>query len=114
MEAKGKYSLRIHFQDIDLPPCNDILILGKKSKHGKIGISKSIELLAPDSFKLIEINDPYVEALLINKKILKRMSQERIIEILKTNVFPYISINDIVKVDLEISIHLNPVEIDME
>lgn len=99
-----KYSIDLSFEEIKLPPFQDILILGKNSVHGKIGLCRSFELLIPNGFDIIEINEGRVEAVFINKKILAKIPLGKIIDILKSKVFQFISEGEIIKVDFRVSI----------
>jgi len=38
MEKKIEYSVNLKFESIIIPPFKDILILGKKCPHGRIGV----------------------------------------------------------------------------
>lgn len=104
MENTVKYSIKLTFQEIKLPPFDEILIIGKNSPHGKFGITKSFELLNPNGFDLIEIEDDKVEAIFVNKRILAKLPGEKLIKILRERVFPFISEGELLKVDFEISI----------
>ena len=100
----AEYSVSLSFEDVSLPPFEDILILGKKCPHGMAGITGCMRLLAPDDFELVELDGDQVEAILISKRLLKRMPQAEIVKILRERVFPSISRGDIVKVDLKVRI----------
>lgn len=106
-----KYLIDLSFEEIKLPPFHDILILGKNSAHGKIGLSRSFELLIPNGFDIIEINDGMVEAVFINKKILAKIPLAKIIDILKSKVFQFISEGEIIKVDFRVSISYTNIEV---
>jgi hypothetical protein len=110
METSMKYSVTLSFEEIKLPPFQEILVLGKNSPHGKIGISKSFELLVPNGFEIIEIEDEKVEALFINKRILAKMPKEKIIKILKEKVFQFVSEGEILKVDFKVTISYSTIE----
>jgi hypothetical protein len=115
MKANSKrYSIKISFEEIRLPPFEDVLILGKKCPQGKIGVCKSFELLLPNEFEVFEINDDIVEAIFINKRILKKIDKERIIRILRDNVFPYISESEIIKVDIRLLMTFTSIEEDFD
>lgn len=109
-----KYSIKLSFEEIRLPPFEDALILGKKCPQGKIGVSRSFELLIPNEFEMFEIKDDIVEAIFINKRILKKIDRNRIIEILRENVFPYVSESEIIKVNIELLVIYNSIEIDAD
>ncbi len=109
-ESNRKFSLQLSFEEIRLPPFEDILILGKKCPQGKIGVYKSFELLVPNEFEIFEIEDEIVEAIFINKRVLKKLDKDNIIEILREKVFPYISESEILKVDFKLRIFYDSVE----
>lgn len=102
MDKSLKYSVNLSFEEIKLPAFQDILVLAKNSPHGVIGISKSFELLAPNDFEFIKIEHDKVEALLINKRILAKISMEKVTDILKEKVFCFISDGEILKVDFKV------------
>ncbi|HEY9007513.1 MAG TPA: hypothetical protein VIM75_15350 [Ohtaekwangia sp.] len=106
----AKYSINLSFEEIKLPPFQDILILGKNSQHGKLGMLKSFELLVPNGFEIIEVNHKNVEAVFVNKRILTKMPQEKIIVILEDKVFPFVSDSELLKVDFRVAISYSSIE----
>ena len=110
MENTIKYSISLSFQEIKLPPFDEILIIGKNSPHGKYGISKSFELLLPNGFEIIDIEDDKVDAIFVNKRILAKLPKDKLIKLLRDKVFPYVSEGELLKVDLKVSISYNSTE----
>jgi hypothetical protein len=110
MENTMKYSVSMSFQEIKLPPFDEILVLGKNSPHGKLGISKSFELLIPNGFEIIEIDEGNVEAIFVNKRITAKLPKEKLIKLLRDKVFPFISEGELIKVDLKITISYSSTE----
>ena len=104
MDKSLKYTINLSFEEIKLPPFQDILVLAKNSPHGIIGITKSFELLAPNGFEIIKTEHEKVEAILINKRILAKISKERVLEILKEKVFNFITDGEILKVDFRVTV----------
>ena len=109
-EPGRKFSVQLSFEDIRLPPFEDILILGKKCPQGKIGVYKSFEFLVPNEFEAVEVEDEAVESVFINKRVLKKLSKEKVISILHEKVFPFVSENEILKVDFKLKIYYESVE----
>lgn len=106
IQGNKTFSLSIAFEKAQLPPFNDVLLLGHKSPVGMSGIMKSIEFLVPNNFEVIPFEDQTVEAMVVNKAILKRMPKDKLIAVLKEAVIPYMSENEIMKVDLVVRIHM--------
>jgi len=102
------YSVDLDFEVIKLPPVSDILVLGKKAPQGKIGILQSFELILPDVFKMIEIEEaeyPQIDAIIVNRAILAKLPVQEIVDILKTNVFPYVSRGETIRVNFNARIY---------
>jgi hypothetical protein len=112
-ETTTKYTVRLGFEEIKLPPFEDILVIGKKSPQGKEGISKLFELLVPNEFETIEVDDQKVEAVYINRKILKKIEFKKIMYMLKKKVFPYISPSEILRVDFKLKINYETIDFEI-
>lgn len=107
------YQLSLSFENVSMPPFEDILIITYKSPYGKIGVSGSLNLLQPDRFEIVEVDDEIIEALLVNKRILKRIPVTKLLDILRQKVFPYIEKGEIVKVDFKLKIVYETVDINL-
>ena len=108
-----RYRIKLGFEEIKFPPFEDILVIGKKSPQGKIGMSKLFDILVPNEFETIEVDDPNIEAVYINRNILKKIKAERVIEILKEKVFPYISPSEILRVEFKIKIDYEIIDLEI-
>jgi hypothetical protein len=107
-----RYTIQLSFEEVKLPPFDEILIIGKKCPQGKTGLYKSFEFLVPNEYDVFEINHDIVEAVYINKRLLNKISKEKIIDILTEKVFPFTSISEIVKVDFKLKITYDSIELD--
>jgi hypothetical protein len=113
-ENTVKYSVKLAFEEIKLPPFDEILILGRKCPQGKMGVHKSFEYLVPNEFESFEIPDStIIEAIFIKKRLLKKISKDSIISILEEKVFPYISECEILKVDFKLKVIYDRFEIEV-
>jgi len=90
MNNNIKYAITLSFEEIKLPPFEEILVLEKKSPHGKTGISKSFDLLIPNGCEIIDTHGN-VDCVFVNKRILAKMPKDKILQILEANVFPFVS-----------------------
>ncbi len=77
-----------------------------------MGVARTFEHMVPDIFEMIEVPDDAIEAIFVNKRVLKKISKEDIIEILREKVFPYVSAREIIKVDLDITVSYDVIEKD--
>jgi hypothetical protein len=108
------YQINLDFEAIELPPVTDVLVLGKKTPQGKMGILHSFHLISPDVFQMLEINDEEnVEAVIVNRNILSKIPAEEVIKVLKEYVFPYVSKGEAIKVNLSIQISYRGIKGEM-
>ena len=107
-----KYSINLGFEEIRLPPFEDILVIGSKCPQGKIGLSKSFQFLIPNEFEVCEIENGTVEAVFINRRILKKIDKDKVISVLREKVFPYVSECEMLKVDFKLRISYETLEGD--
>ncbi len=109
----SNYRISLGFRPVSLPPVRDILVLGKKFPQGKAGVMECFRFIAPDEFEMFDIEDGGVaaEAVLINKRLLRRMPAERVIAVLEQHVFPYMSNGEAINVDFEVKINITGLEI---
>jgi hypothetical protein len=110
MKNAIKYAVTLSFEEIKLPPFEEILVLGKNFPHGKQGVSKSFDLLIPNGFEIIDSDHINVDCVFVNKRILAKIPKEKILQILEANVFPFVSEREIIKVDFKVNISFTVVE----
>lgn len=111
-EPAVKYTINLSFQEIKLPPFQDILILGRNGKQGKLGLRKSFEMLMPNGFEMYEIDHEKVEAVFINKRLLAKLSAAKIILVLRQRVFDFISDGELIKVDFKLKMKVTDIDIE--
>jgi len=115
--SEASFIVNLDFEVIKLPPVTDILVLGRKMPQGKFGILHSFELISPDVFELLEINDEEyenIEAVIVNKSILKKLPREKVLEILEKYVFPYVTKGESLRVNFNVQIFQRNIKGDID
>jgi len=115
--SEASFIVNLDFEVIKLPPVTDILVLGRKMPQGKFGILHSFELISPDVFELLEINDEEyenIEAVIVNKSILKKLPRENVLEILEKYVFPYVTKGESLRVNFNVQIFQRNIKGDID
>ncbi|MBF0179511.1 MAG: hypothetical protein HQM03_05740 [Magnetococcales bacterium] len=108
------YTVSMEFETISLPPFRDIMVLARKCPVGMIGLSKCMGLMAPDGFEMVEVEHETVEAILVSKQLIKRLSVLKILEILNEKVFPFISHGEIIRIQFHVKIQYDRIEGSLE
>lgn len=114
MEIEPQFSISLTLKPICLPPVHDILVLAKKHPQGKIGVMESFKFIAPDEFEMFEVtHHPIVEAVLVNKRILKRLPVENVMRVLEKYVFPHVSSGEAIRVDFKVELTFDGIKGDL-
>ncbi len=111
--SSTKYSITLGFEEIKLPPFEDILVVGSKSPQGKEGVAKLFEFLIPDQFEAIEMDDPKVEVVFINRKIWNKIDKKNILPIIQQKIIPFISPIEILKVDCKLNVNYHSINMEL-
>ncbi|MBF0298525.1 MAG: hypothetical protein HQK51_07375 [Oligoflexia bacterium] len=114
MKTGTRFSIDLEYEEVSLPPFKDILVITKKCPQGKIGITNCLNLITADEFEFIEVEHDTVEMVIVNKKIIKKVKKEILLNLLEERVFAYTSKGEIVKVNLKIKTMSDNVIIEVE
>ena len=64
-----------------IPPCQDIIAIGKQAPVGKHGVQIMLDAIAPDLFLTIELKHPTIEVLIIRKTLIKLFGKEHLVKL---------------------------------
>jgi hypothetical protein len=86
MRNKSSYSrkanLSMVISEFELPPMQDLLIIGKQAPVGPEAVMRMAEALSPEQFTVLKIDHPKVEGILIRRSLLEMMDQQLLLEII--------------------------------
>ncbi len=111
----SRYSIRIDFETIKIPPVTDILVLGSAYRHGRLGILESFKFLVPDEFEYFDYTKkiyPNIGTLVISKKLLKKIPYDRILKVLETNVFKNVEESEAININFNVRYYVDNIEIE--
>jgi hypothetical protein len=74
-----KANLIMRFSEFQLPPIQDALIIGKRTSVGVNGITRAFQEMSPGIFKLIKVDHPIIEAILVKKSDLRKLPEKEFI-----------------------------------
>lgn len=74
-----RINLQLRFTQYHLPPLDSALIIGKRAPVGANGISRAFQELSPATFRLIPVDHPVAEAVLVRVSDLRKLPQQELI-----------------------------------
>jgi hypothetical protein len=99
---KAKLSLKI--TEFEVPPMQDLLILGKNAPIGPEAVRRMAQALSPDQFIIIKIDHPKVEAILIRQSLVQMLDQDVLMGIILEEAERMISDNMVLRSELKIEV----------
>jgi len=105
-ESEPKFLINARVNEFTIPPITDGLIVGTHAPIGVNALKKALNILIPENFELLNINDEVIGDILMKSTIVRRMGQDRIVYFLMNQVKGFMTKEDIfhIKMEVEISI----------
>ena len=82
MELGRKAQINIRLSDFEIPPMQDILLIGKKAPIGPEAVRRMVEAMSPEQYELIFLEHKIFEAFAVKKSLLKQISKEKLLPII--------------------------------
>lgn len=114
MMPQYRYEVRLDFEAVRLPPVTDILVLGSRYKHGKLGVFESFKFLAPDQYDFHDVDNldhPNIGSVVVNKQVLRRLEYQQVERVLAEHVFPFLDEGEAVNVNFTVRRFVEGIEL---
>lgn len=99
-----KATLSLKISEFEVPPMQDLLIIGKKAPIGPEAVRRMAEALSPEQFTLIKIDHPKIEAVLLRKSLLQMLDEQLLTAIIMEEAGRMISDSMVLRSELKISV----------
>jgi len=102
-----KAQLNIRLSDFDIPPMQDILLIGKKAPIGPAAVRRMMDAMSPEQYELIYLEHKIFEAIAIKKSILKQISREKLLPIVLEEGELIATADIVIKAQIDITFEIN-------
>lgn len=99
-----KATLALKLSEFEVPPMQDLLIIGKRAPIGPEAVRRMADALSPDQFTIIRLDHPAVEAVLLRKSLLQLLDQEIILKVILEEADRFLNDTMVLRSELKISI----------
>ena len=101
-----KFFLQARIKEFAIPPITDGLVIGRDASIGTVALQKALNLLIPDHFEHLIIDDEIIADVLIKSALLRRMTKDRLVKFIMEQIKPFMNAQDILQVQLDLEISL--------
>jgi hypothetical protein len=108
-QPSKKAEITVRFSEFEIPPMQDILLVGKKAPIGPEAVRHMVDALSPEQYVVVEVNHAVIEALVIRKSLLRMIAQEQLVPFLLQETEKIISEGTVIKAQLNVTIQVSRV-----
>ena len=102
-----KIFINARVREFTVPPITDGLLIGKEAPIGPAALKKALNLLVPENFEHVEVNDDVIGDVLIKSQILRRVNREGVMNFLMAHVKPFMVSTEILHIQLDTEIAIS-------
>lgn len=110
--ATRKATLTLKISEFEVPPMQDLLIVGRKAPIGPEAVRRMAEALSPEQFTLIKMDHPKIEAVLLRTSLLQMIDEKVLMAIILEEAERMISESMVLRSELKIAMSVQR-EVDL-
>ncbi|PYI50962.1 MULTISPECIES: hypothetical protein [Paenibacillus] len=99
-----KATLSLKISEFEVPPMQDLLIIGKKAPIGPEAVKRMAQALSPEQFTIVKLEHAKIEAVLIRNSLLQMLDERLLMQIIMEEADRLISDNMVLRSELKISV----------
>jgi len=101
-----KADIKILFSDFELPPMQDVLLIGRRAAIGPEAVRRMVDALAPGHYEVIEMEGGHIEAIAVKVELFNCIKREKLIEMILQEVNMFTCENSLLKAKLSVTISI--------
>lgn len=82
LEGTKKAEINMRFSEFEMPPMQDVLIVGKMAPIGPEAARRMVDILSPDQYDIVKVEHNYIEAIVVRRSLLNMLPKEKLISII--------------------------------
>ncbi|UUZ80747.1 hypothetical protein LJK88_38965 [Paenibacillus sp. P26] len=99
-----KATLSLKISEFELPPMQDLLIIGKRAPIGPEAVRRMAEALSPEQFTLVKVDHSRIQAVLIRNSLLQMLDQRILMNIVMEEAERLINDTMVLRSELKVSV----------
>ncbi|WP_079913922.1 hypothetical protein [Paenibacillus sp. 32352] len=99
-----KATLSLKISEFEVPPMQDLLIIGKKAPIGPEAVKRMAQALSPEQFTIVKLDHAKIEAVLIRNSILQMLDERLLMQIIMEEADRLISDTMVLRSEQKISV----------
>lgn len=111
-DAGRKAQISIKLSEFEIPPIQDVLLVGKRAPIGPEAVQRMIDILSPEQYEILRVKDEPFEAVVVRKSLSKLITREKLLDIILEEGCKVASETSVLKAEVDVVLSIN-VEVDL-
>lgn len=82
VDRNKKAEITMRISEFEMPPMQDVLIVGKRAPIGPEAARRMVDILSPDQYEIVKVDHPAIEAVVVRKSLFNMLPQDKLIELI--------------------------------
>lgn len=82
VESSKKAEVTMRISEFEMPPMQDVLIVGRRAPIGPEAARRMADILSPDQYDILKIDHPIIEALVVRKALLNMLPKDKLVDLI--------------------------------
>ncbi len=105
-DSERKAEIDIRLSVFEIPPMQDVLLVGKRAAIGPEAVRRMVDALSPEQYEIIRIDHQHFEAIVIRNTLLTMIPKEKITEIILDEAGRIGNESSVIKAQINLIIHI--------
>ncbi|WP_258359577.1 hypothetical protein [Moorella sulfitireducens (nom. illeg.)] len=106
-EPQRKADIIIKLSEFEVPPMQDIMLVGKRAPIGSEAVRRMVDAVSPEQYEIIRIDHEIFEAVVVKKSLLKLLPKEKLLPVVIDEGNRIADDNMVVKAQINIVIQIS-------
>lgn len=94
----------IRLSEFEIPPMQDVLLVGKQAPIGPEAARRMVDTLSPEQYEVVPVEEGPLEAMVIRKSLLKLIPKEKLLPIIMEEGLKIATEHMVIKAQIDVVI----------
>jgi len=111
-ETERRAHISIRLSEFEIPPIQDVLLIGRRAPIGPEAIQRMIDVLSPEQYEIFKVEEGPFEAVVFRKSLSKMLTREKLLSIILEEGCKVAAETSVLKARINIVLAIN-VEVEL-
>jgi hypothetical protein len=111
-ETERRAHVSIRLSEFEIPPVQDVLLIGRRAPIGPEAVQRMIDVLSPGQYEIFKVEEGPFEAVVVRKSLSKMLTREKLLSIILEEGCKVAAETSVLKAQLNIVLAIN-VEVEI-